>query len=150
MINVKVLFEVRTVKEAWQPPFKKQIETEQIVAGENEKFAELDQSGIQVFQLVKAGQDRVLIEFSNLVTPKRVDERPISRQIWLGFGEEKSFTAQWASNGVSKVIKPLKFVAEEASAPESVTIENSTPALAASGNPIKSVEELHAVEAQSQ
>ena len=148
MINLKVLFEVRTIKEDWQPPFKKQIETEQVTAGETEKFAELNNSVIFVFQLVKAGQDRVLIEFSNLVTPKRVDERPISRQIWLGFGEEKSFTAQWASNGVSKVVKPLRYVAEEATESQAVKIETQQPTVLPTANPIKSVEELEAIELQ--
>lgn len=112
MILLQVLIELKTVREQWQPPFRKETTTETIVIEEGEYFLQIPGKEDFVFRFIELRNDSVIIEFNSLFTPKNAD-RSGSRQVLLCFGEEKAFTAQWASNGVTYVVKPVKTVSVE-------------------------------------
>jgi hypothetical protein len=106
---MQVMIELKTVKEQWQPPFRKEIETEQFIVDEGDYFLQVPGKDDFVFRLIEARKDSVIIEFNSLFTVKN-EERPSSRQLTFEFGEEKAFTAQWTSNGITYIIKPVKTV----------------------------------------
>ncbi|MBI5884579.1 hypothetical protein HZB89_00605 [archaeon] len=110
---MQLMIEVKTIKEQWQPPFKKETIAENLVVEEGGYFLQIPGQKDFVFRLIRLNNNSALVEFHNLFMPKN-EERPGSRQMLINFGEEKAFTAQWSSNGVAYSIKPLKAVSVEA------------------------------------
>ncbi len=107
---MKVLFEIETTKEQWKPPFKKDTVSKNFEAEVGESFFEINGEHEKLFKVVKAENGKVLIEFNSLYTTKRSDERPHNRQLWIGFGDAKSFVAQWANSGITQKLMPVKII----------------------------------------
>ena len=101
---MKAVFEIRDMKQDWQPPFKKSEEIKQIEVSENEEF-EVDGDSGFVFKLIRIGNDYAQVQFNRLYTIKG-HEHPNDRIVKLSkLGDPYSFSALWTANGITKQLK---------------------------------------------
>lgn len=99
---MKAVFEVKTVRQAWQAPFNK-TETKKEVSVEEGKPFERE-GNEYVFKVVQIAGNKVLVEHDRGYIIKDYVV-PQNRQFWLERGEEKGFAASWKDNGISKYIQ---------------------------------------------
>ncbi len=106
---MKAVFEIRDMKQDWQPPFKKSEEIRQVEVSENEEFEADGESGF-VFRLVRIGDGSAQVQFNRLYTIKG-HEHPNDRTVRLQkAGDSYSFSALWNANGVTKQLKLVDVV----------------------------------------
>lgn len=111
---MKVTFEVRTVREQWQPPFKKESKTEQYTVDEGDYFLPVaGKDDDFVFRVLNINPYGVLVEYDCEYMPRTFDV-PGNRQLRLGFGSENIFCAKWSHNGIVYYVKPVGQVTENA------------------------------------
>ena len=107
---MKVTLEIKTVKEQWQPPFKKDSKIEQYTVEEGDFFLPMQGKPDEfVFRLVSVNSYGVVLEFDHEYMPRSFDAFP-NHQIRMGYGDETIFTAKWSHNGVIYYIKPMQEV----------------------------------------
>jgi len=99
---MKAVIEVKELKQDWNPPFQKKIDIKEVEVEEGALF-ESNGNGKNVFRLVQAGKDRILVEYDITYTNKG-HVHPTNRQLWIGKGESESFSELWGNNGVTKTL----------------------------------------------
>ncbi|MBS3057455.1 MAG: hypothetical protein J4415_02395 [Candidatus Diapherotrites archaeon] len=106
---MKAVFEIKDIKQDWQPPFKKSEEIKQVEVSENEEFEADGDSGF-VFRLIRIGDEYANVQFNRLYTIKG-HEHPNDRTVRLQKqGDSYSFSALWNANGVTKKLKLIDTV----------------------------------------
>jgi hypothetical protein len=98
------MFEVRSIKSSWKPPFKKEIKDEVFEVNEGETFDRIVGNGNDkaVFGLVKMAGDRAIVEYSRLFTLKTGN--PGDYNIVLEKDKPQEMTYLWGEDGVTKKI----------------------------------------------
>ena len=105
-----ILFEIKNIKQQWQPPFQKSIEAEEARVSAGGKFGKLERFGRHsvdldgfAFTLVEVNSDHVVVEYDHELTVK--DYRiPKDRRVSLKKNETKSFSYLWGEDGATKKI----------------------------------------------
>ncbi len=100
---MKAVIEIKELKQDWNPPFQKKNAIKEIEVEEGELF-ESNGNGGKVFQLVKIGKDRVLVEYDAEYTNKG-HVHPTNRQLWIGKDDGESFSQLWGNDGVTKTLR---------------------------------------------
>ncbi len=107
---MKAVFEVKTIKSDWAPPFKKDITTQEYEVSANEEFDRIIGNGNDsaVFRLIEAGDSKAKVQYSELFTLKTPQGQ--DKILILGKGEEEAMTYLWGEKGITKkiVYKGLK------------------------------------------
>ncbi|MEK6959506.1 MAG: hypothetical protein AABW59_05705 [archaeon] len=101
---MKAVFEVRSIKQKWKPPFTKDITDEVFEVDEGKGFDNITGNGNDesVFKFIEARGDRVVVQYSKLFTLKTPN--PGNYMIVLQKDEPISMTYLWGEDGVTKKI----------------------------------------------
>ncbi len=100
---MEALFEVKSMKQQWKPPFKKDIETKEVSVPVNGSFETFGGANENIFKLVKAENNEASIWYSEQFTLKG-HSHPGDRIVNLKQGESASFTYLWGEDGVTKTV----------------------------------------------
>jgi len=104
---MKAIFEVKTIKSDWAPPFKKDITTEEYTASENEGFDRIKGNGNDetVFKVLQVQGDRVKLGYSPLFTLKNPGENHATdKTVWATKGQEETVAYLWGEKGMTKKV----------------------------------------------
>lgn len=99
---MKAVFELKEISQDWNPPFKKNVKSNEITVGEGDSFGDGKEG--KIFKLIKINKDKALVQFSEKYTLKG-HEHPTGRQVWIDKNEPQSFSALWEQNGKTAQIK---------------------------------------------
>lgn len=106
---MEAVFEVKSLRQQWKPPFKKEAEAKEVCVPVNAMFEKFDGTNENIFKLVKAGNGEASIWYSEQFTLKG-HSHPRDRIVELKQGESASFTYLWGENGITKTVKFKKIV----------------------------------------
>lgn len=105
-----ILFEIKNIKQQWQPPFQKSVETEEVRVSVGRKFGKLERFGKNsvgldgfAFTLIEANSDHVVIEYDYELTVKDY-KTPQNRRVSIKQNESESFSYLWGEDGTTKRI----------------------------------------------
>ena len=105
-----ILFEIKNIKQQWQPPFQKSMETEEVRVAKGGKFGKLERFGKHsvnldgfAFTLIEVKSDHVVVEYDHELTVKDY-QIPKDRRVSLRKNESKSFSYLWGEDGATKKI----------------------------------------------
>lgn len=104
---MKGIFEVKTIEADWNPPFKKNINTEEYEVGENEVFDHIKGNGNDesVFKLLRIIGDRAVLRYSRLFSLKGSTEGAgAEKTVELTRGTEQGFSYLWGEKGITKKV----------------------------------------------
>ncbi len=101
---MKAVFEVRSIKSKWKPPFTKDITDDVFEVEEGEGFDRIIGNGndSNIYQLVKLGNGSATITYSKLFTLKTGN--PGNYKITLIKDTPVSMTYLWGEDGITKTI----------------------------------------------
>lgn len=104
---MKALFEVKTIIADWAPPFKKNVETIEFEASQNEEFDKIQGNGNNeaVFKVLELGGDKAKLQFSALFSVKEPKEGTGQEKVInVSKGEEEVLSYLWGEKGITKKI----------------------------------------------
>jgi len=104
--KMKAVFEVKTIEAEWAPPFRKNIDTQEYTASENEGFDRIRRNGNNetVFKVLQVQDDRVKVGYSSLFTIKSPEGQGNSSAIWVQKDQEQALSYLWGEKGITKKI----------------------------------------------
>jgi len=103
---MKAVFKVKTIKNNWKPPFKKEIEEKEFIVSKNEAFDEFidGRNGkIMTFKLLELGHEKALVKYA-LQFSLAGGVNPGNKEIWVEKNNSVSFTYLWGNQGITKEI----------------------------------------------
>ncbi len=105
-----ILFEIENLKQQWQPPFQKSIESEEARVSAGGKFGKLERFGKNsvnldgfAFTLIEVNSDHVVVEYDHELTVKDY-KTPQNRRVSIKQNESKSCSYLWGEDGATKKI----------------------------------------------
>ncbi|VVB99407.1 Uncharacterised protein [uncultured archaeon] len=104
---MKAIFNVKTIKSDWKPPFRKEVTEEQYSVSEMETFDRIVGNGNDepIFQLESIGGARAKIKYSRVFMLKGQPEgQEKEKRIWLDRDSPVTFTYLWGEQGISKMV----------------------------------------------
>ena len=104
---MKAVFEVKTIVSDWAPPFKKNIETIEFEASQDEEFDNIRGNGNNeaVFKVLELGGDKAKLQFSALFSVKEPKEGTGQEKIInVSKGQEEILSYLWGEKGITKKI----------------------------------------------
>lgn len=112
MESVSAIFRVESIETDWRPPFGRNSTSYEVIVEKGDCFDSIAGNGGEaVFKILNFDSGRVEVKYSNLFTMKNYKHQR-EKSIWLGKGEEETFTYLWGDRGITKKLK-LKEIIED-------------------------------------